>query len=87
MFEMVAQEGKEVVIFTMDMLSPMASSFLLQTTAFECNLKQLVIKPLITCGSRTLIDLLFVSSMHRMLEARVSVEDHYSEKLLTHKAP
>ena len=65
MFEMVTQEGKEVVImgdFNTNMLSSNARHFQLLTTAFECNRRQLVTKPTrITCNSRTLIHLLFVS--------------------------
>ena len=48
MFEEVAKEGKEVVImdnFTMNMPSPAASRSPLQTTAIECNFRQLIIEP------------------------------------------
>lgn len=65
MFEEVAQEGKEVVImgdFNMNMLSPAASRSPLQTTALECNFRQLITEPTrVTCSSKTLIDILFVS--------------------------
>ena len=44
------------------MISPAASCSLLQTTALECNFRQLIIEPTrVTCSSKTLIDLLFVS--------------------------
>ena len=49
MFEEVAQEGKEVVImgdFNMNMLSPAASRSPLQTTALECNFRQLITEPI-----------------------------------------
>ena len=48
MFEEVAQEGKEVVImgdFNMNMFSPAASRSPLQTTALECNFRQLITEP------------------------------------------
>ena len=46
----------------MNMLSPVASRSPLQTTALECNFRQLVTKTTsVTCSSENLIDLLFVS--------------------------
>ena len=65
MLEIVSQDGNEVVImgdFNTNMLSSKARHFQLLTTSYQCNLRQLVTKPTrITCNSRTLIDLLFVS--------------------------
>ena len=65
MFEAVTQEGKEVVImgdFNLNMLSPNSSALLLQTSAIECGLKQMITEPTrVTNNSNSLIDLLFVS--------------------------